>query len=113
MSVLLHVLLSTAVKCFATVAECGSISSSDFFVADSLEACCLDSRGFFARPNGSNDAICNECIGESPYLRVTVKIAAVLFIVFCMDTSKALPVLYLVLLVNRIVLDYSVDAVAT
>ena len=63
-----HVLLSAGVKCFTTVAECSSTSSSDFFVAHSFEACCLDSRGFFARPNSSNDANCDECIGESPHL---------------------------------------------
>ena len=59
-----------AVRCFTSVVECSSPNSTDFFVADSLEACCLDSRGFYARANGPNDTDCDQCIGKPQHLRV-------------------------------------------
>ena len=60
---------TVAVRCFTSVVECSSPTSTDFFVADSLEACCLDSRGFYARANGPNDTDCDQCIGKPQHLR--------------------------------------------
>ena len=60
------------VSCFTTEDECSSPTSTDFFEADSLEACCLDSRGFYARVGGPTDTNCDQCIGESPRLQVFV-----------------------------------------
>ena len=60
-----HAARVQAVRCFKSAAECGSPTSTNFFVADSLEACCLDSRGFYAQVDGNGR--CDQCIGESTH----------------------------------------------